>query len=541
MTSVAGCNDAELVDASLAGNREAFSRIVARYQSLVCSLAYNATGSLGQSEDLAQETFITAWKHLAHLRERHKLRAWLCGIARNRINNFLRREGREPVRDAAPLAAVAGSHCPDPLPPEQAISNEEAAILWRSLALIPTLYREPLILFYREHQSIEAVAQSLELTEDTVKQRLSRGRKLLQEQMLAFVEGALARTNPGRAFTLAVVASLPALTISAAAATVGAATTGSASAKAFGAMGLFSMLLGPLMVVLPNFIAYRIALAGADSAEERARIKSLFGKMGAITLALFIPFAVAVLWLTRNMPNLSFLSGLLATGLVLIFLPTTIILSVASQRKSRRHMERMLAEKYRGIHPRPAWEYRSQLQLFGLPLIHIRIGDRFALLKSPVKAWLAVGHAAIGGLFACGGLAVAPVSLGGLAIGVLPVGGLSVGVFALGGIALGLWASFGGLALGWQAIGCIAIAWDVAAGDIALAYNSAFGCFARTLHASNETGLYWGQPLHFSDPGWCFRCAEFINNHWLWLNLFWLVPFFIQWLILRHANRTGQD
>src|SRR5271165_7316569 len=94
--------DAELVSGTLAGNRDAFSLIVSRYQSLICSLAYSATGSLGQSEDLAQETFITAWKHLGHLREREKLRAWLCGIARNRINNFLRREGREPVRAAEP-------------------------------------------------------------------------------------------------------------------------------------------------------------------------------------------------------------------------------------------------------------------------------------------------------------------------------------------------------------------------------------------------------------------------------------------------------
>jgi DNA-directed RNA polymerase specialized sigma24 family protein len=61
-------SDSELVTQSLAGNRDAFGWIVARYQSLLCSLAYSATGSLNQSEDLAQETFITAWKQLAELR-----------------------------------------------------------------------------------------------------------------------------------------------------------------------------------------------------------------------------------------------------------------------------------------------------------------------------------------------------------------------------------------------------------------------------------------------------------------------------------------
>src|SRR5450631_3776237 len=189
--SAAVNNDAELVHGTLAGNRDAFGQIVTRYQSLICSLAYSATGSLGQSEDLAQETFITAWKHLGHLRERDKLRAWLCGIARNRINNFLRREGREPIRNAEPLENVSESHSPEPLPIEQTISNEEQAILWRSLERIPEIYREPLVLFYREHQSVEVVAEKLELTEDNVKQRLSRGRKLLHEQVLAFVEDAL--------------------------------------------------------------------------------------------------------------------------------------------------------------------------------------------------------------------------------------------------------------------------------------------------------------------------------------------------------------
>src|SRR5216110_3830762 len=109
-------NDASLVSATLAGNRDAFAQIISRYQSLVCSLAYSATGSLGQSEDLAQETFITAWKHLRHVREAAKLRAWLCGIARNRIRNFLRREGREPVRKAETIDAEHDSVAHEPIP-----------------------------------------------------------------------------------------------------------------------------------------------------------------------------------------------------------------------------------------------------------------------------------------------------------------------------------------------------------------------------------------------------------------------------------------
>ena len=151
-------NDVDLVAESLDGNRDAFRQIVEQYQTLICSLAYSATGNVSQSEDVAQETFLTAWKDLPSLRQPDKLRAWLCGIVRNRIQRNLREEGREPAHNAAPLDEAHDSPACDALPSEQAISREEETILWRSLEKIPEAYREPLILFYREHQSIASVA-----------------------------------------------------------------------------------------------------------------------------------------------------------------------------------------------------------------------------------------------------------------------------------------------------------------------------------------------------------------------------------------------
>src|SRR5580700_6140789 len=98
--TVTSLNDAELVRRSLAGSRDAFSEIVARYQSLICSLAYSTTGSLTLSEDLAQETFVIAWKQLRQLREPDKLRSWLCSIARSVISGAARRQTREPAHGA---------------------------------------------------------------------------------------------------------------------------------------------------------------------------------------------------------------------------------------------------------------------------------------------------------------------------------------------------------------------------------------------------------------------------------------------------------
>ncbi|MGD0461681.1 MAG: RNA polymerase sigma factor [Tepidisphaeraceae bacterium] len=255
------CPDTELVAQSLAGHRDAFRQIVERYQTLICSLAYSATGSLGRSEDLAQETFVTAWRQLADLRQPSKLRPWLCTIVRFLIGKEIRRQGREPTHTAEPLEAVGEVAAPEPLPPDQVISQEEKAILWRSLESIPKVYREPLVLFYREHQSVEKVAAELELTEDAVKQRLSRGRNLLREQMLAFVEGALAKTSPGKAFTVGVVAALPLLATSAKAVTAGAAVKGASTGKA--ATGLGALVEAILMTSTTKIIIAAVVVVAA--------------------------------------------------------------------------------------------------------------------------------------------------------------------------------------------------------------------------------------------------------------------------------------
>jgi DNA-directed RNA polymerase specialized sigma24 family protein len=71
-------SEAELLQASLAGRKEAFSVIVERYQSLICGIAYSGSGNIAKSEELAQETFIRAWKQLRQLKDLGSFRAWLC-------------------------------------------------------------------------------------------------------------------------------------------------------------------------------------------------------------------------------------------------------------------------------------------------------------------------------------------------------------------------------------------------------------------------------------------------------------------------------
>jgi RNA polymerase sigma factor (sigma-70 family) len=530
--SAAANNDADLVAASLSGNRDAFGHIVSRYQSLICSLAYSATGNLGQSEDLAQETFITAWKHLRHLRERNKLRAWLCGIARNRINSSLRRDGREPVHAAESLEEIHDSASTEPMPHDQTISKEEEAILWRSLERIPQIYREPLVLFYREHQSIENVATALDLSEDAVKQRLSRGRKLLHGQVLAFVEGALERTNPGKAFTITVVAALSGITVSAQAATIGlAAAKGSAAAKGVGATGLLAAISSPLLIIFGNYLGYRMGMDEARTDNERQFIKIFYRRI-LITTSSLTTVLAAGLFLLRP-PQFSFAAkfGIVFMGAVIFFLLSVLVNMITTNAGRKRYYARILAEDHGGIMPKPAFEYRSRATFLGLPLVHIRIGDRFDALQKPVQAWFAMGNYAYGGLLAFGGIVIAPFAIGFCGIGLIPFSGIAIGLIPVGGIALGGW-TYGGLAIGWQSLGCISIALNLAAGNIAIARDYAMGHLAIAAHVNSTAP-------ELLLPAWYSKGGVFLQRYSLWSNFVWIVPLFIQWRIV--AKQKSAD
>jgi RNA polymerase sigma factor (sigma-70 family) len=539
--SVIEQNDVELVGESLSGNRDAFGQIVARYQSLVCSLAFSATGSLDQSEDLAQETFVTAWKQLAGLREPEKLRAWLCGIARNLINNSLRKHGREPSHRAESLEEISESHSPDPLPAEQAISNEEAAILWCSLEKIPETYREPLVLFYREHQSIEAVAKNLDLSEDAVKQRLSRGRKLLHEEVLAFVEGALARTNPGQAFTLGVLATLPALTISAKASTVGAAAMkGGATATGAGLIGLLGAILFPLLAFLNLFRVWRWSHKAARSDRER-KVYMIFYPMLAGSIVIFILLANLLMSrgdsLVKTSPSL--FAGLI-TGLILGYPLLLIPICIWFYRAVKKLALELPAVEVATRPKTPFWEYRSRFQLLGLPFIHIRAGgwQRGRPVKElkPVKAWIAAdGAFAFGVLFAYGAVAVAPVSIGACAIGLFSYGAMAVGALVVGGFGFGIWV-FGAFAFGWQASAGCAIAWNIASGgQYAIAHQFALGPTAHAAQVNTE----FVRHLVRSNP--FFKVCWMILPYFYWLMWLWAIPMLIsmivQWRVIARKNK----
>ena len=98
--------DAELIQQSISGDEAAYGQMVQRYQSLVCSVAYNRCGDLAMSEDLAQEAFIQAWKKLADLNDANKFKSWICTIVRNLASRSREKSDRNVATDAAQLLSL---------------------------------------------------------------------------------------------------------------------------------------------------------------------------------------------------------------------------------------------------------------------------------------------------------------------------------------------------------------------------------------------------------------------------------------------------
>jgi RNA polymerase sigma factor (sigma-70 family) len=259
-------DDATLVLISLGGDRDAFCEIVSRYQNLLCSLAFASIGDIKQSEDLAQEVFIESWLKLHTLREPEKLKPWLCGILRFKISHYLRKEKNQPATGAEDIEEQILTDFSSLSMEKSAIEQQEQVLLWNTLSNLDIIYREPLILFYRQQQSIERVADELDLTIDTTKQRLSRGRKLLKTAMLNFVGTALDKSKPGAVFTAGVAAMLTDVTKSASAAALSAGSMKTAST--FKAATLFT-LLASFSGLISAFFGLRAGLYQSRTESER--------------------------------------------------------------------------------------------------------------------------------------------------------------------------------------------------------------------------------------------------------------------------------
>ncbi len=181
-------NDTELVARALGGSADAFRLLVERYQRPILSLIARMVDDRSLAEDLAQETFVKAYRKLGTFDPNRKLSSWLFKIAHNTTLDHLRRGRLETVNLEATTAG--GDESWEVLradeaeePDHRAERSQLMARLDAALGRLKPGYREILLLRFKEGLAYHEIAEVTGLAMGTVKVRLHRARKRLAAEM----------------------------------------------------------------------------------------------------------------------------------------------------------------------------------------------------------------------------------------------------------------------------------------------------------------------------------------------------------------------
>lgn len=162
-------------------SKENFIRLVRQYQNLVFSLCLKLTGDYFTAEDLTQETFLSAYRHLEEFDGREE-KAWLCRIASNKCVDYLRSAARRVApTEEEELQTVAGAVWEEPL--GRVLNQEIIAELKSACEELKPPYREVALAHFAGGKTAGEIAAETGAGISTVKTRIYRARELLKKSI----------------------------------------------------------------------------------------------------------------------------------------------------------------------------------------------------------------------------------------------------------------------------------------------------------------------------------------------------------------------
>jgi len=172
-------DDRALVEALLAGDREAPRRFVELYQYRVFGLCLRMMGHRQDAEDVAQDAFVRALQALKGFDRDRPILPWLLGIAANRCRTALAQRARRPGSAGVP-ECVEGAVDPRPAPADP---DELAVELRRATAQLRPEYRLVFHLYHEQELAYDEIAAAIGRPVGTVKTWLHRARAELAEHL----------------------------------------------------------------------------------------------------------------------------------------------------------------------------------------------------------------------------------------------------------------------------------------------------------------------------------------------------------------------
>lgn len=178
-----GLNDNEIISKVLRGDHSAYAELVNRYQGYVFTLALRMVKTREDAEEVAQDTFVKAFRYLADFRGASKFTTWLYTIVNNTAISFLRKKklavhslDTEPV-----FATIDGQD--SGFRSNLVEQKSKQAMVSRAIDMLAPDDAAVITLFYKHEQSLEEIARILKVETNTAKVRLHRARTRLKEKM----------------------------------------------------------------------------------------------------------------------------------------------------------------------------------------------------------------------------------------------------------------------------------------------------------------------------------------------------------------------
>ena len=179
--------DAQLIEAALGGQTDAFGRLVQKYQDRLYHAVAHMMGSKDDAQDVVQDAFVQAFVKLDTFRGKAAFYTWLYRIAFNA--SVSRRRRQKPTVSVERSREVAGEEPSENTPPEERMQQQERAEqVQAALTRLSEEHRQVLVLREMEGCDYDTIAEILELPVGTVRSRLHRARLQLREELAAMLQ-----------------------------------------------------------------------------------------------------------------------------------------------------------------------------------------------------------------------------------------------------------------------------------------------------------------------------------------------------------------
>jgi RNA polymerase sigma-70 factor (ECF subfamily) len=169
-------DEAELIARSLSGDHDAYAELTDRYKNALYHHCFAIVRSEDAAEDIAQETFITAYYKLRSYKPEYALSTWLFKISTNKALNYLKKVAREVADDDKLIAKLAATN---PTPAAEALHTE----LHEAVDRLQPKYRAVISLYYWQGLSYADAALVMNVPLGSVKVWMKRAKEQLRKEL----------------------------------------------------------------------------------------------------------------------------------------------------------------------------------------------------------------------------------------------------------------------------------------------------------------------------------------------------------------------